>query len=150
MAYPEYKLPRNRVWNWLNSTLQEFKVALLGYRSYTALLTQSGTNAPTVRNIDDNASTPYEDQIGGVWSYHDVGQYRYTKNKMFADADKIDIIISENKANQGADVYIQPLIIDANTLQFEVGTLSQFASPSIKTAANGNLYLQRIEIRVYN
>jgi hydroxymethylpyrimidine/phosphomethylpyrimidine kinase len=129
--------------------MQEFKVILLGYRSYSAVLRQTSTNAPTVRNIDDSASTPYEDQIGGVWSYFDVGQYRYTKAGMFANADKVDVIISENKVNQGADVYIQPVIIDANTLQFEIGTLNAF-NGVIKTPTNAKLYLQRIEIRVYN
>ena len=65
----EFRSKRLRVWENINRTMQEFKVLLLGYRSYTALLTQTGTNAP-VANVLENT-------LGGevVWTRDAVGSY---------------------------------------------------------------------------
>lgn len=69
MGYPEYKSPKNRVWNWLGSTLQEFKVMLLGYRSYTALLSQTGTDAPTAIVLENTL------QLNPTYFYNGEGAY---------------------------------------------------------------------------
>lgn len=64
----EFRSKRLRVWENINRTMQEFKVLLLGYRSYTALLTQSGTDAPI--------ATVLENTLGDiVWSRNSPGAY---------------------------------------------------------------------------
>jgi hypothetical protein len=49
----EFISKRLRVWENINRTMQEFKVLLLGYRNYTALLTQTGTDAPVATVLEN-------------------------------------------------------------------------------------------------
>jgi hypothetical protein len=67
----EFRSNRLRVWENINRTMQEFKVLLLGYRSYTALLTQSGTDAPV--------ATVLENTIGEITFTRDYlpGEYGF-------------------------------------------------------------------------
>jgi hypothetical protein len=65
----EFRSKRLRVWENINRTMQEFKVLLLGYRSYTALLTQSGTDVPV--------ATVLENTIGDIIITRDFGPGEY-------------------------------------------------------------------------
>lgn len=65
----EYKLrPIKFLWQLLNRTISEAKVYILGYRSYTALLNQSG--------ISDPVATVLDNTLGNiVWTRVGVGRY---------------------------------------------------------------------------
>lgn len=65
----EFRSKRLRVWENINRTMQEFKVLLLGYRSYTALLTQTGTNPPVAKVLENTLGEEV------VWTYGGVGIY---------------------------------------------------------------------------
>jgi hypothetical protein len=74
------------------------------YLVYTALLTQSGTDAPV--------ATVLENTLGGtvVWAYEDVGSYSGSISGGF-DAEKTGIIMAvsvgfEGKNVTGGDIYI--------------------------------------------
>lgn len=54
------------------------------YSVYTALLLQSGTNAPTAIIIENSISDD-----APVWSYDGVGTYRITFSSIFSDDTKI-------------------------------------------------------------
>lgn len=79
----------NYVWNYLGTTLKEFKVKLLGYRSYTALLTQTGTTAPTAVVLENTLGQDI------VWTYTGVGTYTGTSVGTFTEQNKIGIITSQ-------------------------------------------------------
>jgi hypothetical protein len=135
----------NELIDWVNGN----PVTQPSYVAYAAYLNQSGTNAPVERDIADNSSTALVDDIGGTWSYSNTGEYLYTKVGAFTSA-KTAIIIPPNVINTGADVIVFGELIDADTIKISTGKLSQFATPSPFTLGNGYLYLQFIEIRVYN
>jgi hypothetical protein len=72
----EFRLPIKFLWQLLNKSLSEAKVYILGYRSYTALLSQTGTDAPV--------ATVLENTIGNiVWTRESVGKYRGTLTGAF-------------------------------------------------------------------
>jgi hypothetical protein len=110
------------------------------YKVYTALLTQSGTDAPTAIIL--------ENSIGNiVWTYSSAGLYIATLVGAFPDANKFftlnyKIMIEPQK-------YIAVKVQSVNT--FEVRTSVVSYSPSIAyTPQNGMLSNYPIEIRVYN
>ena len=105
------------------------------YKVYTALLTQSGTSAPT--------AVVLENTIGNiVWSYNNIGVYtalsigNFTVNKtaVFISSQGFGggygLVTSVNNANNGNQITI--------TTQNSIG------------GVNGNLENTSIEIRVYN
>lgn len=47
----------NYVWNYLSSTLDNFRTKLLGYRSYVAMINQSDTDDPTAMVFQNNIGT---------------------------------------------------------------------------------------------
>ena len=58
----------NYVWNYLGTTLKEFKAKLLGYRSYVAVVSQTGTTPPT--------AVVLENSLGEItFTYDGVGSY---------------------------------------------------------------------------
>ena len=116
---------------------------------YTAFLSQSGTSAPTEVDIEGNASTPLEDTIEGVWTYSNTGLFLYTKTGMFTDATKILVNLGCNEQNQEPDITVLVQKVDNDTLSLKTKRASSFTGASF-TAENGVLYIQPIEIRVYN
>ena len=60
----------NYVWNYLSSTLTNFKVKLLGYRSYVALLNQTGSSDPTVSILENTLGADI------VWTRGNFGYYQ--------------------------------------------------------------------------
>jgi len=97
------------------------------YLVYTALLTQSGTNAPV--------ATVLENTLGGtvVWSYNDVGYYTATLANAF----------TENKT------YLPLVIInDGGPVVVSVSWASSSAI-ELNISSNGLLGATPFEIRVY-
>lgn len=134
----------------LKKQLLELKDYIRGYKLYSAIISQSGANPPYEDNMGGGGlNVPFEDTINGVWGYDVLGVYTYTKTGAFANIDKVDVLIFDNKSNQGTNVAIRAIVSNANTISFNVGTLTAFNS-NILIAADGLLYLQPIEIRVHN
>jgi len=120
------------------------------YKVYTALLQQFGTNRPREVNIDgDVTDVALEDTINGVWTYSGVGLYTYTKAGMFTNTSKIYASLGVNDQNQNPDISAVIEKLDDNSLSLKVKRASLFTNPSF-TGVNGALYIQPIEIRVYN
>lgn len=124
-------------------------VPTANYVVYTALLQQFGTNRPREVNIDGDADVALEDTINGVWTYSGVGLYTYTKAGMFTNTSKIYASLGVNDQNQDPDISAVIEKLDDNSLSLKVKRASLFTGPSF-TGVNGALYIQPIEIRVYN
>lgn len=80
----EFRSKRLRVWENISRTMQEFKVILLGYRSYTALLTQTGTDAPVATVLENTIG------LNLNWVREYAGGYTLRFNEEI-DTDKIFI-----------------------------------------------------------
>lgn len=119
------------------------KSVLLGYKSYTALLTQSGTSAPTVTNEKSDFG------VGAiVWSRVGVGNYRATSAGLFT-ALKTEVYISqENQSSTGFNMaYPLDPLVDGN---FDPNLVAvQTKTTDLTTGQDSKLYYTAIEIRVY-
>lgn len=124
----------NYVWNYLSSTLTNFKVKLLGYRSYTALLTQTGTHPPEVTVLENTLGKDI------VWTYSSVGAYAGTLAGAFVEQSKVAIITSQT-ANSALG-FTAAYRYDNNVVYVETYDTS-FAT------TNGILSNSMVEIRIY-
>jgi len=105
------------------------------YKVYTALLTQSGTSAPTAIVL--------ENTIGNiVWSYDNVGMYNAVLIGGFT-IDKTCAFITSRGIGAGFGIVTSANIINNGS---QVMVITQNDSGPI----NGNLSSTSIEIRVYN
>lgn len=108
------------------------------YKVYTALLTQSGTDAPV--------ATVLENTLGGtvVWSYDDAGQYRATLTSAFTE-NKTWFDFTNQMNGAGNDIRIAWDSINEITimsaLDGSAGGIGAFANDVITSAS--------FEIRVY-
>ena len=103
------------------------------YKVYTALLTQSGTDAPV--------ATVLENTLGDiVWSYVDVGYYVGTLLGAFTE-NKTGFFI-EPASNLNKNAFIQTNAKSQDSIELTIfnGT----------TVSNGDLFRTLIEIRVYS
>lgn len=102
------------------------------YKVYTALLTQSGTSAPTATVLQNNLGAI-------VWSYVNVGTYRATLTGVFLEA-KTWYMVQDNLE---PDNTLRVVRISNNVIEFT----SQAHEAS---ALGNNMYnFTPIEIRVY-
>jgi hypothetical protein len=103
------------------------------YKVYTALLTQSGTNAPV--------ATVLENTLGGdiVWSRNSEGDYSLTLTGAFI-LDKTYYTIHNNS---------NPLQYDLYFTSGDINTMTIY-STFYGVAADEAFYFTPIEIRVYN
>ena len=108
------------------------------YKVYTALLTQSGTNAPV--------ATVLENTLGGdvVWSRHGVGVYSGTLSGVFTLEKTYVILGIPDNVSNAVGYFVTNLTSRPNSIS--LGT------PEITTnvLSDGILYVTSIEIRVYN
>jgi hypothetical protein len=103
------------------------------YKVYTALLSQSGTNAPV--------ATVLENTLGGtvVWSRDTSGQYKATLNGVFT-LNKTSVLISSGVPN-GAIV---------SAFGFDVNSVSAKVRQDSGALVDDSLAKTSIEIKVYN
>ena len=111
------------------------------YKVYTALLTQTGTNAPV--------ATVLENTLGYniSYSYSNVGRYQANFSNSI-DTNKVLVQIGNNTIYDGLSFFISDVVsneFSINTLENKV-TGGIFQTPGI----NGVLKKTPIEIRVYN
>jgi hypothetical protein len=107
--------------------------AVRPYKVYTALLSQSGTNAPV--------ATVLENTLGGtvVWSRDTSGQYKATLNGVFT-LNKTSVLISSGVPN-GAIV---------SAFGFDVNSVSAKVRQDSGALVDDSLAKTSIEIKVYN
>lgn len=105
------------------------------YKVYTALLSQSGTNAPV--------ATVLENTLGGtvIWSYVSTGRYNGTLSDAFT-SNKTACLINNGQPNAACSAF------SFSTSVIRIITASFFSSPA--PASDGQLNGATIEIRVYN
>ena len=137
----EFRSKRLRVWENISRTMQEFKLLLLGYRSYTALLTQTGTDAPV--------ATVLENTLGEVptWVYFSAGYFYvqsplFEQNKTFLSIQKDFLSLSTQVTIPDKRIYYDGS--DINGHYISIDTIGN------DIASNGLLNYTAIEIRVYN
>lgn len=133
----EFRSNRLRVWENISRTMQEFKVILLGYRSYTALLSQSGTDAPDPIVLDNTVGSI-------VWTRNSNGIYSGTLTDAFTSS-KTALFIQDNVtlssiAVSPADVWIERSSSDV------VNIYTTNSTSLIDNVLNNTT----VEIRVYN
>lgn len=117
----------------------------VGYRKYTAKLTQSGTNAPVATVLENTLGfTP-------TWEYVGVGKYRIThpdfvteKTALLINGPLVGIIIDEDEIFRKEFYISSPGTILLDTWEIAVVTGSL-----LWTATNTLVYEDTIEIRIY-
>lgn len=123
-----------------NEGERPFRVSVLNlrnYDSYTVLVTQSGTNPPTVKFLEENT-------IGNITiTYDSVGYFYFTSNGLFT-ADKTATIISSGGAASALQKNVVAVWEDTSNISIQTGTI---AAPVVP--ANGCLTNTFFEIRVY-
>lgn len=71
----------NYVWNYLSSTLDNFKAKLLGYRTYKAMLYQSGSSDPVATVLENTLG------LDVTYEYDSTGAYyAFTNTDLFNDS----------------------------------------------------------------
>jgi len=115
-------------------TIQDLQKVIRGYKVYTALLTQVGTNPPTAIVL--------ENTIGNItFSYDSIGNYNINSSGLFT-LNKTTVFTGMNGENDlGIIGFVHDTIntIPIVTVNVNLPTTSQ----------NGLLYNSPIEIRVY-
>jgi len=87
--------------NEVDMSISDFKNSLRGYKIYKALITQSGTDAPTAIVLENTLSGDL------TWSYNTVGVYvatlagEFTADKTFIFTGQVatDTVVSTNRIN---------------------------------------------------
>lgn len=97
------------------------------YKVYTALLTQSGTDAPVATVLENSL------QIEIIWTRQGEGSYLGTSQGLFSNPLKVGIILSSIQ---------NPITI--------AGQGNNEDTIYIETSTDGYLYNAFLEIRVYN
>jgi len=115
-------------------TTNEEGVGYGKYKSYTALLTQSGTNAPTAIVLQNEF---YE--VGFTWGYDNVGSFFVQASSPVFTANKTFVIFTPN--------YSHPKIFTAERVNNNVVIIGTFSDPSTPSSVFLNA---SFEIRVYN
>jgi len=106
------------------------------YKVYTALLSQSGTSAPT--------ATVLENTLGGtvVWTRSNTGQYVGTLTGAFTDQKTIIFVNRSNPSATAFDTNMAANVININTIGYTTFSNSAYVDGQTNSAS--------IEIRVYN
>jgi hypothetical protein len=109
------------------------------YKVYTALLTQSGTSAPT--------ATVLENTLGGtiVWTRDSDGIYYGTLAGLFAEPKSFILIGTYFEGVIGNTIRFGAIRYDDNTIQ-----VTTDEAATVGTGDDGLLYFTSLEIRVYN
>jgi len=138
----------NYVWNYLSSTLDAFKAKLLGYKTYKAFLTQTGTDAPVAAVVENTLG------LSVSYEYDDLGTYfLYTNNLIFVspteteDGRKVEVTITPNYT---VDLAAFDTQFFAYPIFFNVITLNSWTSLTGTNNLLGSFCSTILEIRVYN
>lgn len=136
------------LWNYLSSTLDNFKAKLLGYRTYKAFLTQTGTDAPVATIVENtlglNLTFEY-DSTGVYYAFTDVPLFNTPTST--ADGRKIEITITPNYTLNGSYADIEFI---AYPVFFYVIGIQSFSVLSQADDLLGSFCSTTFEIKIYN
>lgn len=129
-----YQSSKLRVWENLSLTLREFKVKLLGYRSYVASIRQTGTDPIEILNVFENTlDLKITDSL-----YEGDGEYIIEFDKTF-DADTVYVTLSSTSGTSANPISFQMFSTDM--------AIYSFSGNNVIGNANA---ITILEIRVYN
>lgn len=144
---PEYSSKLKFVWQYLSTTLNKFRAPVLGYKTYKALLTQSGTDAPVATVLDNSLG------LSVTYEYDGNGQYFALLSKELFNSP------TTTPSNQNVEVTITPSSSQLSgavvglsaypVFYFVVGinvTVSEVPTDEIL----GNSFTTILEIKVYD
>lgn len=119
--------PLKKIFNWQTASEK------IPYRVYTALLTQTGTNAPVATVLENSLG------LNIVWSRTGPGQYLGSTPGLFVDPKKVAFILvnAQNNNTDSGENSVDEIYITTYPLN---------NTPS----DDGLLYNAFLEIRVYN
>jgi hypothetical protein len=112
--------------------------AIIPYRKYVALLTQTSTNAPVVTALEDTLG------VTPVWNRQSAGEYRFTLTGAFP-AGKVVVLVGPLVAAPVDVAYG----IYANRVNDNYVTVITYALAAASTGVDGRLSATPIEIRIY-
>ena len=119
-----------------NFTVDSIVQAGIGYKAYTALLTQTGTNAPTATELKNNTSYTY------TWTRTGSGTYTITANGNAFTSNKTVVFI--NYGNPSSDA-LPPKWVRTSDTVITVTTQDETA-----VLDDGILNGAAFEIRIYS
>lgn len=121
------------------------------YEEYVALLSQTGTNAPTAIVLNEDANN-YLGDI--VWTYDSPGYYIGTLTDIGEDIDKLFFQISPTNLKvvtggigDPVEIYVYTPVLQSDGTDTIVLNV---IDPNAKTYANGGLSNSTVVIRKYN
>ena len=117
------------------ATMAALQVVARPYKVYTALLSQTGTNAPTATVLENTLGTV-------VWTRSNTGQYVGTLTGAFTDQKTIIFVNRSNPAATAFDTNMAANVININTVGYTTFSNSAYVDGQTNSAS--------IEIRVYN
>jgi hypothetical protein len=122
------------LWNYLSSTLDNFKVKLLGYRSYVAIINQVDGDSPTAEVLENN--------IGPIsFLYEATGLYRVvSETNAFVNTKTVSLCTVSTDA--GNPTWL-------TTEHSDPGSVIIRSFVAAGTGADG-INSATLEIRVYN
>jgi hypothetical protein len=137
----------NYVWNYLSSTIDDFKAIILGYRTYKAFLMQTGSNAPVATVVDNNLG------INVSYEYDGTGYYfAFLSRDLFINT-------TETLSGRKVEVTITPsssiglggtVIMSAYPVFFNVIAIESNVDNVDTDGLLGNYFSSVLEIKVYN
>ena len=139
----------NFVWQYLGRTLLEFKVRLLGYRVYRALMYQDSTDAIVLTELENTLGVKVES------FYDNLGSYSLIFDRDLFDGPGLaDVVIGNSHMliNGGSNFTIQAYPVFYNELYVESYKTNNLDDNIIGqiTDGFGNTVPNVIEVRVYN
>jgi len=145
-----YSLQKNFVWTYLNSTLENFKSKLLGYKTYKALLTQAGTNAPEATVLENSLG------LNPSYAYNGAGDYSFLLNYAFfaspyetISGNIVEVSITPNSSTvaiTGDDIQFLAYPFFFNEILIQSLNLS---TPGLEDNLMGSFCSVTLEIKVY-
>lgn len=135
----EFRSKLNYVWQYLSRPLTEFKVALLGYRTYTALLTQIGTDPPTFEILENTLGFNIQ------WTMVQPGEYYGIIPDGFVE-NKTACFGTPNAGNDGFIYFVLMDVATYDPTKRIVVYTQDVAGSYVSTGESP----ATIEIRIYN
>lgn len=140
----------NYVWNYLSSTLDNFKAKLLGYRTYKAMLTQTGGDAPVAVVLENTLklNVTYEYDSFGVY-YALLNTPLFDSPTETIDGRKIEVFMTPQSVLTPLTVVNTITAYPIFTYVIGITTWDNALSGFVPDVLSGN-YSTVLEIKVYN
>lgn len=142
-------MPKRYVWQYVSTTLQQFKTILLGYKVYRVRLTQSSLNAPTAEVLENTLG------VNATYSYDGIGLYSINfDQELFTVPGGADVMLGNNHMILSTGSNFTAQLAPATKYKLAIETfkgaaLNDDVLGSIQDT-NLNVIPNVLEIRVYN